>query len=172
MLQAEASKTGAGESRTEERVPLSEHEQRQLEAIERALYADDPKFAHTVRFSDPRSHGRRRLALGISLVVVGLGVLLGGAVVTNPYIGVGGFLIMLVGATRAYSGAKRLAGRGGSSVRPKPGPDELLSNRGPLGRSKPARPDRRRRAHPQRKNSGGSFVERFEERWRRRFDEP
>ena len=30
-------------------MPLSEHEQRQLEQIERALYAEDPKFAQAVR---------------------------------------------------------------------------------------------------------------------------
>ena len=30
-------------------VPLSEHEQRQLEQIEQALYADYPRFAHAAR---------------------------------------------------------------------------------------------------------------------------
>ena len=30
-------------------VPLSEHEQRMLEQMERALYAEDPKFASTMR---------------------------------------------------------------------------------------------------------------------------
>ena len=33
----------------EGRVPLSEHEQRMLEQIENALYAEDPKFASNVR---------------------------------------------------------------------------------------------------------------------------
>jgi hypothetical protein len=41
-------------------MPLSEHEQRVLEQIERALYADDPKFAATVRGIDPRTLRRRR----------------------------------------------------------------------------------------------------------------
>ncbi|NUS03079.1 MAG: DUF3040 domain-containing protein, partial [Nonomuraea sp.] len=42
-------------------MPLSEHEQRLLDQIEQALYAEDPKWANTVRISDPRSHYKRRL---------------------------------------------------------------------------------------------------------------
>ena len=33
-------------------MPLSEHEQRLLEQMERALYAEDPKFASTLRSAD------------------------------------------------------------------------------------------------------------------------
>jgi hypothetical protein len=40
-------------------VPLSEHEQRLLDQIERALYQEDPKFASTVRQTDLRTHMRR-----------------------------------------------------------------------------------------------------------------
>ena len=42
-------------------MPLSEHEQRLLDQIERALYAEDPKFASTVRSTDLRTHMRRRM---------------------------------------------------------------------------------------------------------------
>ena len=42
-------------------VPLSDHEQRMLEQIEKALYAEDPKFAHSVRARDPRVHYKRRM---------------------------------------------------------------------------------------------------------------
>ena len=42
-------------------VPLSEHEQRQLEQIEQALYREDPKFGRVVRSSDPRVHYKRKL---------------------------------------------------------------------------------------------------------------
>lgn len=59
-------------------MPLSEHEQRLLDQIEQALYAEDPKWANTVRISDPRSHYKRRLvkasigfALGVVLLMVG-----------------------------------------------------------------------------------------------------
>ncbi|MCU1592022.1 MAG: hypothetical protein JWP11_3278, partial [Frankiales bacterium] len=36
-------------------MPLSEHEQRLLDHIERALYQDDPKLASTVRSTDLRT---------------------------------------------------------------------------------------------------------------------
>jgi hypothetical protein len=39
-------------------VPLSEHEQRLFEQIERSL-SEDPKFASAVRQSDPKFHARR-----------------------------------------------------------------------------------------------------------------
>ena len=42
-------------------MPLSEHEQRQLEQIEQALYSDYPRFANAVRASDPRVHYKRRV---------------------------------------------------------------------------------------------------------------
>ena len=44
-------------------MPLSEHEQRLLEQMERALYAEDPKFASSLRGKDPRSNFRRRVLL-------------------------------------------------------------------------------------------------------------
>jgi len=78
-------------------VPLSEHEQRLLEQIERALVDDDPKFASTVRSGDRRLKARRKLQLGIVLVVVGLAVLVGGAVAQSWLLGVFGFLVMFIG---------------------------------------------------------------------------
>ena len=59
-------------------MPLSEHEQRLLEQIERALVDDDPKFASSVRTGDRRIKARRKLQLGALLVVVGMAVLVGG----------------------------------------------------------------------------------------------
>jgi Protein of unknown function (DUF3040) len=78
-------------------VPLSEHEQRLLEQIERALVDDDPKFASSVRSGDRRLKARRKLQLGVVLVVVGLAVLVGGAVAHSVLLGVLGFLVMFVG---------------------------------------------------------------------------
>ncbi len=132
----------------EDRVPLSEHEQRQLEAIERALYADDPKFAHTVRFTNPRTQGRRKIVSGVLLVALGLALLLGGAVLSVWYVGVLGFVIMLAGATRAYGGVRRLVGKF-----ERPG-------------TSPTRPTGTRRGA----DKAGLFA-RFEQRWRRRFDD-
>ena len=53
-------------------MPLSEHEQRLLEQIERALYAEDPKFASTVRGGKLRRPSRRRRVQGIVLFVLGI----------------------------------------------------------------------------------------------------
>ena len=109
-------------------VPLSEHEQRLLEQIERALVDDDPKFASSVRTGDRRLKARRRIQLGIGLVVVGLAVMVLGPVTHNVLIGVLGFLLMLGGATlgvlnyKAATGAVETggtapAGKGGSAGR-------------------------------------------------------
>src|SRR4051794_41840766 len=54
-------------------VPLSENEQRLLEQMERALYAEDPKWASAMRGAVRRSSSARRLLLGIGGVVPRLG---------------------------------------------------------------------------------------------------
>jgi len=95
-------------------VPLSEHEQRALEQIERALYAEDPKFAHSWRArADVRSVRRARVVRGVAAVIVGLGLLLAGVVVQGTstvvgvVLGVVGFLLMLGGAWLALSTRQR-----------------------------------------------------------------
>ena len=76
-------------------MPLSEHEQRVLEQIERALYAEDPKFAATVRGIDPKARQRRRyLRAGIG-VVVGLALLPVGIAIDLVAITFAGFLLAL-----------------------------------------------------------------------------
>ena len=54
-------------------MPLSEHEQRLLEQIESALYAEDPKFASIYQGTDVRSHYRKHLIQAIVVLVIGLG---------------------------------------------------------------------------------------------------
>ena len=78
-------------------VPLSEHEQRLLEQIERALVDDDPKFASSVRTGDRRGKARRMLQVGVLLFVVGMAALIGGAVVPSVPLGVLGFLVAFGG---------------------------------------------------------------------------
>ncbi len=55
-------------------MPLSEHEQRLLEQMERALHAENPKFASALQGADLRALFRRRALLA----VIGFGVLAGG----------------------------------------------------------------------------------------------
>lgn len=90
-------------------MPLSEHEQRLLEQIERALYAEDPKFASTVRGGRLRKPTRRRRMLGVAVFVVGLVLLVVGLAVTQlqvagfPVLSAVGFLAMLGGAVLALT---------------------------------------------------------------------
>jgi hypothetical protein len=129
-------------------VPLSDHEQRLLEQIERALYAEDPKFASTVSSTDLRTHARRRVRRALVLLVLGMVALLAGVMVPSTALGVAGFCIMLGSTGFAASQYKRLAGR----------PDLRVA--GSTG-------ERNARRKPRR----ASLLQRMEERFRRRFDD-
>ena len=59
-------------------MPLSDHEQRLLDQIERALYAEDPKFASAVRSTDPKVHYKRRIWKAAIGFVLGLFVVMAG----------------------------------------------------------------------------------------------
>jgi hypothetical protein len=103
-------------------LPLSEHEQRLFEEIERSL-AEDPKFASAVRATDPRYRARRRLFIAAGLTVVGLALLVYGTVSKIPALGVAGFVVMLGAAAfamrsqrRAHAPELRIVG-GGTSRR-------------------------------------------------------
>jgi DUF3040 family protein len=87
-------------------VPLSEHEQRLLEQIEQALYAEDPKFASSVRSARPRSRTRTMLALSVIGVVAGLAIVLVGLTKNIIPVGVVGF-VLIVGSCLAAVSALR-----------------------------------------------------------------
>jgi hypothetical protein len=133
-------------------MPLSDHEQRMLDQIESALYAEDPKFASSVRGGGLRAPTARRRLQGVALFVLGLAMLVCGipfkAVWAGPFpiLSVVGFIVMFGGVVLAITGP-RLSGRG-----ERPGP---------------AAGPRQRRS----KGSGGSFTSRMEDRFRRRFEE-
>jgi hypothetical protein len=102
-------------------VPLSEHEQRLFEQIERSL-AEDPKFASAVRSTDPRFHARRRMVLAAIAVVLGLVLLVFGVAGKNTLLGVGGFVVMLGSAAFGIQAARRgrhpeLRSAGGTATR-------------------------------------------------------
>jgi Protein of unknown function (DUF3040) len=75
-------------------VPLSEHEQRLFEQIERSL-AEDPKFASAVRATDPRFHAKRRMIAAAVLIIAGMALLVYGVAAPLPLVGVAGFVVML-----------------------------------------------------------------------------
>ena len=87
-------------------MPLSEHEQRLFEQIERSL-AEDPKFASAVRASDPRFHARRRLLVAAVVIIAGLALVVYGTVDKNPLLGVAGFVVMLGAAAFAMQSHRR-----------------------------------------------------------------
>lgn len=61
-------------------MPLSEHEQRILDEIERRLAEEDPKFARSTTVAAPDDVARSRLRRGIAGFVVGLILLVAGLV--------------------------------------------------------------------------------------------
>ncbi|WP_194819413.1 DUF3040 domain-containing protein [Nocardia sp. XZ_19_385] len=136
-------------------MPLSEHEQRMLEQIESALYAEDPKFASSVRGGRLRSTSSRRRLQAAALFVLGLVLLVAGIALPKlggfPIISLIGFIVMfgagvllLLGSSKggAVSAETSSGGSGGGGA--------SGSGRG--------------------KKSGG-FSERMEDRFRRRFEQ-
>ncbi|WP_433449696.1 DUF3040 domain-containing protein [Streptomyces sp. CA-142005] len=124
-------------------MPLSEHEQRMLEQMERALYAEDPKFASALEGSGLRTYTRRRVYQAVAGFLMGIALLMAGMVAQLIWVSVVGFLVMLGCAVLAVTGWRKA---------PKPGEQ-------PAGAV-------RRQARPKR-----SMMERIEERWQRRRDE-
>jgi hypothetical protein len=135
-------------------VPLSEHEQRQLEQIERALRADDPRFADAVHAADPRVHYKRRVIAAAPGFMVGVGLLLAGLVINVIPVAVAGFVVMLGCSMWAVTSYRRMTG--------------ITTGRAPaLGRAS----GWERRAAKGRRGwqaGGMGLMGRLEERWRRR----
>ena len=93
-------------------MPLSEHEQKVLEDMERALSAEDPKLVSALTGARAAKPARARLALAVSMVILGIGTLLGGLIVKMTFVGVIGFALALAGTYLAIS-------RGGPGSAPK-----------------------------------------------------
>lgn len=139
---------------------LSEEELRLLEQMERALVEEDPKLASTLRGTSFQRAARRRMVLGGGILVVGVGlliaaVLLGENQVVRTIIGVLGFIVMLGGAILALTSARSPGHPAKAKVR--------ATGRSGLGVIDGGRPHR-----PGRQRSNAPFMERMEQRWRRR----
>ncbi|WP_431277487.1 DUF3040 domain-containing protein [Leifsonia poae] len=89
-------------------MPLSEHEQRLLEEMERSLYQNDADFVATVGGRRGRP-AYRSIVLGILIAVVGVGVLIAGVSFQIPIVGILGFVVMFVGVLLAIAPSKRNA---------------------------------------------------------------
>ena len=143
-------------------MPLSEEELRLLEQMERALVEEDPKFASTLRGTSLRRSARRRAFLAGAAFLVGVTILMAGAITQMPPIGIAGFVVMLGSATVALSAIR---GQQAASAPADPR-TAMHPSRGftVIDGGRTSRPRRQRRTSA----GHGSFMERMEERWRRR----
>ena len=109
-------------------MPLSEHEQRMLEQMERALYAEDPKFATALEGSGLRTYTRRRVYQAVAGFLVGIALLMAGMVAQQIWISVVGFLVMLGCAVLAVTGWRKA---------PKPGEQQTPGDTAATARRHP-----------------------------------
>jgi hypothetical protein len=137
-------------------VPLSDHEQRLLEQMEQALLAEDPKFATAMRGADLRRRYRRRAVLAGLVFLVGVVMLMTGAVTQVIALGVAGFVVMLASAFYAVTSWRRVPPTDGTAAADVPD----------ISPGSPRRQGRQRR--PKGARTSGSFMERMEQRWRNR----
>ncbi|WP_194829111.1 DUF3040 domain-containing protein [Nocardia sp. XZ_19_231] len=141
-------------------MPLSEHEQRMLEQIESALYAEDPKFASSVRGGRLRSTSSRRRLQAAALFAVGLFLLVAGIAAPFkpggfPIISLVGFIAMFGAGVLLMVGNSRRAARPDATESPAAGSGPTT---GPAARGG-------------RQRKSGGFSERMEDRFRRRFEQ-
>jgi hypothetical protein len=132
-------------------VPLSDHEQKLLAQMEQALYAEDPKFATSLRGGRRGVRSSTRVTVGVAALVLGLITLVIGIVAFRGNltlqlaVAVTGFVLMFAGGVVAMTGG---------SSRPK------LSSVSSDGT----------RSAPRRSRGRSSLIQRMEERWERRRD--
>lgn len=129
-------------------MPLSEHEQHLLDQMEQALKVEDPKFASHMVAHAGGNRLRRRIAIGACGLVVGLALVVLGVSITQIWLGVVGFAVMVAAAAFAF----------------KPAPVRdfgTVQDDGTVERATPRRQSR----------NNGSFMQRLEERWDRRRGE-
>ncbi|GAB3912181.1 membrane protein [Microlunatus endophyticus] len=125
---------------------LSEDEERMLRQMEAALTAEDPKLSHALSGKGSRRVHRRRAGIAGVGFFAGLALLIIGMSV-NPVLSVLGFVVMLTAAVTAIYSWQHV-------------------NDAPPETSGQERP----KTHPSMPGSHG-FMDRIEERWRKRRDE-
>lgn len=127
-------------------MPLSDHEQKLLDEIEQALYAEDPKFAASVRSARTRSRTRRSAALCVLGVLAGLALVLVGLVANIVALSVVGFVAVVAACGFAVQVVRGRNTSSATSTTPS--------------------------ATPARAPRPSGLKTRMEERLRRRFDDP
>ncbi|SDR70213.1 Protein of unknown function [Nocardioides scoriae] len=162
-------------------MPLSEEELRLLEQMEHALAQEDPKFASTLRGSAMERTAKMRTIGAAAVFVVGIFMLMGGAVAQAIWLAVLGFVVMLGSATLGLAAWR---GRHAPAPTQQRSEDQLFDfddHPHRFGVVDGGRSDRSRRRTrgakgklPKRSRaaggaqSQGSFMQRLEQRWERR----
>ncbi|KAB1643973.1 DUF3040 domain-containing protein [Gulosibacter chungangensis] len=129
---------------------LSEQEQRLLEEMERSLYQNDADVMSTTPKGGQMASAKAITIIVLS-VVVGLGIVVAGIASSYWWIGLIGFVVMIAGIVWALRGANN-SELGEAAEFPSSG-----SGRNPGSSAKP-------------RKTGGSFMDRVEDRWERRQD--
>ena len=145
-------------------MPLSEEELRLLEQMERALVAEDPKFASTLRGTRIRQHARRQVIAGVLVFLVGVTLLMSGAVLQVIPLGILGFVVMLASA---YFTLISWRGQSRAAFQAEHEPESPAQGLRVVQGGKASRRPKSKPKAPKH----GSMMERFEERWRRRREQ-
>lgn len=127
---------------------LSEREQKLLQQMEQALYAEDPRFATRIRSANA-GRNRTRLLVGVLGVLLGLGLVVLGVLNQLIWLGAAGFVVMVAAGAYAFAPEKRQ------------GPAGVVD---PSGRVRTASSPAARA--PRQRSAG--FMKRLEDRWERR----
>ncbi len=129
-------------------MPLSEHEQRLLEEMERSLYHNDAEFVASVG----QVRGRPNytwIVVGILVALLGVGIIVTGVILQQPLIGVAGFVAIVGGAMLAFSRSRD----GGPVREPSAAERASASTRAPSAQAR------------------GGFMDRMNQRWEKRQDD-
>lgn len=129
-------------------MPLSEREQKLLDQLEQQLYADDPAFATNMQKTAKPGLDKKRLVLGSLGALAGLGLVLAGVATQQIWIGVIGFVVMVVGGYLAATPRRK-----GADLR-------AVGSDGSLGAA--------RKASAKRAGGRSPFMQRLEQRWEER----
>jgi hypothetical protein len=129
-------------------MPLSEHEQRLLDEMERNLYQNDADFVANISQAPRRKPAYRAIVLGVLLAVIGVAALITGVFLQQPVVGILGFLVMFAGVLLAITPGRRRSA-------------EAMFE---------GQTDAQGSGHGRQKGSSSDFMDRLSERWDKRQD--
>ena len=92
---------------------LSEREQRLLAEMEEALSADDPRLVSTLNGS--RTRIGASIGIAIAFVLGGFSILFAGLIAQLTLVGVGGFVVALIGVILLINGLANAGSKAGKS---------------------------------------------------------